>query len=269
MIWRWHRASGRLFVRTTDWRRSEDRVPPAVCRPGKPDPFGGERLQLRACRRSRSAQRECGPDRSPGEAEPPWTGPARDGRWKTRGGMHPDLARIISELRAAEERARELAEESSEAGWQERPEASEWSAAECVAHLNLTSEAYLPLLEEGLNRARADGGPSPSRFRRDPFGWMLGKATGPGGRIKMKTAAAFVPGATVPREEVIREFSRLQGQVIDVIERADGLALQRVKVTSPFDPRAKYSLYSALMLIPAHQQRHLRQAERALSRVKV
>jgi hypothetical protein len=43
-----------------------------------------------------------------------------------------------------------------------------------------------------------------------------------------------------------------------------GLALDRVKITSPFAENRKYSAYSAFVLIPAHKRRHLWQAEQAL-----
>ena len=42
---------------------------------------------------------------------------------------------------------------------------------------------------------------------------------------------------------------------------ADGLPLGKVKVASPFDPRARYNLYSCFVILPRHQVRHLEQAE--------
>jgi hypothetical protein len=42
----------------------------------------------------------------------------------------------------------------------------------------------------------------------------------------------------------------------------DGLPVDRIKITSPFDARLKYNLYAALTILPRHQHRHLWQAER-------
>jgi len=59
------------------------------------------------------------------------------------------------------------------------------------------------------------------------------------------------------------EFSRLQCEVIACVRAADGLPIDHVTVRSPFDGRVKCNLYSALTLIPRHQERHALQAARA------
>jgi hypothetical protein len=38
---------------------------------------------------------------------------------------------------------------------------------------------------------------------------------------------------------------------------------RRLRIRSPFDSRLRYNLYSCLTIIPAHQRRHLAQAEEA------
>jgi hypothetical protein len=52
------------------------------------------------------------------------------------------------------------------------------------------------------------------------------------------------------------------------VEAADGLPLGSVRITSPFDPRLRYNLYSCLTILPRHQHRHLWQAEQALERLR-
>ena len=83
----------------------------------------------------------------------------------------------------------------------------------------------------------------------------------------MKTTADFIPEANVPREELISEFERLQSELAGLIRESDGLPIHRVKIPSPFDPRGRYSVYSAFTILPAHQHRHLGQAERALDQI--
>ena len=50
--------------------------------------------------------------------------------------------------------------------------------------------------------------------------------------------------------------------------RPDGRPIDRVKVTSPFNPRLRYNLYACLTILPRHQERHLWQAERVLERLQ-
>jgi hypothetical protein len=59
------------------------------------------------------------------------------------------------------------------ARWPQRPAPGRWSVAECIAHLNLTSTAFLQLLRPALDEARRSGHRPPSRYRRDPLGWIL------------------------------------------------------------------------------------------------
>lgn len=179
--------------------------------------------------------------------------------------MHPQLQEIEAEFEGALRRLRVLDEKYGDEEWARRPAPESWSAAECIAHLNLTSDAYLRLLPEGIERARALGGGAPERFRRDFQGWLVSAMTGPKPRIRVRTTASFVPTADQPKAVLVREFERFQKEQMDCVRAADGLPIHRVKVVSPFAANVRYSLYSALSLIAPHQHRHLGQAERTLS----
>lgn len=177
--------------------------------------------------------------------------------------MHPQLQTVIDEFGAASMRLRRLRDTVPADRWTERPTPDSWSVAECVAHLNLTSEAYLAPLRTAIEQGRGMGGGAPARFRRDFLGWLIARMVGPEARVKSKTPAAFVPTATQPAAEIISRFERLQGEMVDLVRRADGLPLHRLKIPSPFAPRMKYSVYSAFSILPRHQHRHLLQADRA------
>jgi hypothetical protein len=183
--------------------------------------------------------------------------------------MHAQLRAVIEELEGASSRLHALAKEMPEDSWSRRADPTRWSASECVAHLNLTTAVYIPILDEALGRARKLGAPAPVRYRRDLVGWMLWKSSGPSPRFRVKTAASFVPTGGRRRDDIVSEFDSLQGQLVERVRSADGLPLGRVKIASPFDPRAKYNMYAALTILPRHQHRHLWQAEqvwRALGR---
>jgi len=173
------------------------------------------------------------------------------------------LSTIVQDLQAVEQRLRQFHDWLPREAWSQAPAPGRWSPAECVAHLNLTSSAMLPLLHEGLHRAiRSPIGP-PSRYRRDLVGWVIWKLIAPANRLRTRTIQAFVPSGEESPDRVMAEFSRLQAEVIACVRAADGLPIDRVTMRSPFDGRVKCNLYSALTLIPRHQQRHALQAERA------
>ena len=178
--------------------------------------------------------------------------------------MHPELQAVIDEFDSALARLRDLRGRAPDATWGDRPGVDRWSIAECVAHLNLTSTAYLPLLRAGLDEARRSGHTPPPRFRRDPAGWLLWKSMGPPVRTKMKTAAPFVPRGDRPAAELAGEFERLQSELVQLAREADALPVHKIKIASPFNTRLRYNLFAALSILARHQHRHLWQAEESV-----
>jgi hypothetical protein len=182
--------------------------------------------------------------------------------------VHPQLQVLIDEFGAAQARLHRLVATTPVELWPRRPEPERWSMAECVAHLNLTAAAFVPALRQalaapGLTRSTGDR----ERYRRDPLGWLLWKTIGPPVRFRIKTPAPFVPGGTSPVLELIAEFDRWQEEQMACVHQAEGLPLGRIWIRSPFNSRMRYNLYSALTVLPRHQQRHLWQAEQARAAV--
>ena len=183
--------------------------------------------------------------------------------------MQPQLADVVADLERARTRLHRLADALPDDRWARRADPARWSVAECVAHLNLTAQAYAPLLRAGLAEAAALGNeePAPARYRRDPAGWLISRLVGPLPRVgalrigRIRTPAAFVPTGELPRQATLREFDARQDELLAFVREADGLPLERVRVTSPFDARARYNLFAALAMQAPHQHRHLQQAE--------
>jgi len=175
--------------------------------------------------------------------------------------MHTQLEAIISEFESARDRLHSLAQGVPEEYWTQHPDRTRWSIAECIAHLNLTSSAYLPLLRDGIAQAQGLEDRVPRRYRRDPIGWLLWKAAGPPVRFRAKTTPPFVPTVANAPGQLIAEFERLQTEQLACVQEADDLRVDRVKIISPFNARLKYNLYASLTILPRHQHRHLWQAE--------
>ena len=174
------------------------------------------------------------------------------------------LEALEAELDEATARAHRLAESLGSDGWTRRPAPERWSPGEQIVHLNLSSQAYLPLLRDALAQGRERGLTGEGPFRRDFFGWLLARMIEPPVRIRTRTSAPFIPQALAPQNEVMGEFDRLQEELKALLGELSGLALDRIDVTSPFDARVRYNVWSALRLIPAHQRHHLWLAEKGL-----
>lgn len=175
--------------------------------------------------------------------------------------MRVELQAVVEEFESALARLHALRDAVTADAWSRRPAPERWSVGECVAHLNLTSSAYVPLLRAGLGEARTSGHAAPRRYSRDVTGWLLWKGAGPPVRMKVKTTAPFVPRGDRPPAELVDEFERLQREQVALTREADGLPIDRVRITSPFNTRVRYNVFAALTILPRHQHRHLWQAE--------
>lgn len=179
------------------------------------------------------------------------------------------LALLAEGLRQAAARVNELERRLPEESWRATPGPGRWSAAECVEHLCLTTEAMLPGLRDGIERARAAGdvvrrgAAMPRPYRLGLSGWLLVRGSGSGSRWRIKTAAPFEPAGGGGLAGLLERFWRGQDELLEVVVAAAGLPLDRVRMASPFNARVRYNLYAALALSVAHQERHLHQAEQA------
>lgn len=181
--------------------------------------------------------------------------------------MNQQLASLLAQLERAQARLDRLGDLVPDDRWSTRRDPSSWSVAECVAHLNLTSEAYIPRIQKAIEQARGLPRKTDGRYGRDTLGWLFGKLVGPLPKIgkarigKVKTTPAFVPAGDFPKSQLLAEFKRLQLELMRLVRECDGLQIDKVKITSPFGEKIQYNCYSALVLLPRHEERHLQQAE--------
>jgi hypothetical protein len=184
--------------------------------------------------------------------------------------MQRQLAGICESLESAQSRLRSLTDSISEQAWNKKPGPEQWSAANCVEHLNLTSEAYVPLLRDALAEARELGSSATTmHYSRDALGWFMSLMIGPMRHIgkfrigRVKTTSDFVPRGTRSRDQLLSDFVRLQAELLTIVRNAEGLPIDRVRIVSPFGGKMRYNAYSALVIVARHQHRHLDQVEAA------
>ncbi|HEU4996639.1 MAG TPA: DinB family protein [Gemmatimonadaceae bacterium] len=179
--------------------------------------------------------------------------------------MQEQLAAIAERFERVQGRLHDLVADTPIERWGVRADPARWSVAECVAHLNLTAQAYLPMLRDAFSDAQFAKVPAPRRYRRDLIGWLLSASMAPkrwvGVLGKSKTIPVFVPGGDLQQSTTVAEFDRLHVQLIQLTLSAEGLPLQAMRIVSPFNARLSYNAYSCLMILPRHDERHLWQAE--------
>jgi hypothetical protein len=178
--------------------------------------------------------------------------------------LHPQLADIKHQLANCSQRAQSVTFGLSPEQLRQRPASGGWSIAECLAHLTLTTGEYLKLADNAFAGAPHGTG----NFKRDLVGRILAWTLEPPYRMKTKTLPAYVPGAD-HLADPLAAFLESQQQLIDTLYRANGIALDRVRVQSSFNPRIDYNLLSFFSILASHQRRHLWQAEQVRKGITV
>jgi hypothetical protein len=178
------------------------------------------------------------------------------------------LEDVEKELNEATRRAWTLIQSTDARLFTVRPNPSSWSAAECLSHLSISSESFLPVLRAALDDARKRKLTSTKDPKMDLLGRILRWFLEPPIRAKTKTTAPFVPRAVRAKADAFGEFASLQSKLSELLNTARGLDLGRVKIVSPFDKRVKYNVFSAFRILVAHQRRHLWQAEQAVAALR-
>ena len=149
-----------------------------------------------------------------------------------------------------------------------RPSPGSWSAAECISHLSISTQMFLPVLKSAVEDAKKRGLTSERPPKMDLLGRVLAWFLEPPIRQRVKTAAPFVPRSVRAKSEAFGEFASLQDRLVELLHAARGLDLRKVKIVSPFDRRVRYNAFSAFRIVVAHQRRHLWQAEQAVAALR-
>lgn len=182
--------------------------------------------------------------------------------------MGDSLDEVERELNEATRRAWTLVHSTEGRLFTVRPSISSWSAAECLAHLSISTEMFLPVLQEALDDARQRKLVAKAPPKMDLLGRILRWFLEPPIRQRVRTSAPFVPRAVRAKSEAFGEFVTLQEKLLDVLNSSRGLDLRRMKIVSPFDRRVRYNAFSAFRIVAAHQRRHLWQAEQAVAALR-
>lgn len=180
-----------------------------------------------------------------------------------------ELTAIQRQLTAVQKQARALVAAVSQEQMWRRPSPESWSVGECLAHLNIVGQLYLSTMQAAVDAGWAEGRVGSGPFQYSPFFRLFLWYEEPPPRKRLipfklgnAAPAMFAPPAQ-PNEQVAEDFMTLQLELSALSEKADGLDLSRVKITSPAAERFRMSLLEAFGGTLAHERRHLWQAERA------
>lgn len=157
----------------------------------------------------------------------------------------------------------------TDAALQHTPGPGQWSAVQCLEHLNTYGRFYLPALDEAITSAERSNSKPASLFRSSWVGAWFTRLMEPGTngqlRSRMKSPKGHLPSAQPEVTAVLREFIQQQEQMEALLFRAAKVNIRQIKVRTSLSRFIKLSAGDTFGFLTAHIRRHILQAEKAIS----
>ena len=176
--------------------------------------------------------------------------------------LPPALRSVLDDLAKSDQEAQRIVGglSDSQANWQPSPNA--WSIAQCLDHLTRANTVYAAALAEGLSQSGPANEPWLGPIRPGwPSRYFI-RSLEPPPKNKLRAPKKIVPASQIGSREVLAAFLRSQEDVRAVIKKAAGLDLNRIRFRNPFIGFLRFTVGTGLLVITAHDRRHLWQAER-------
>lgn len=167
-------------------------------------------------------------------------------------------SRLIAELDASDKRAKELAIQLSpgQLNWQPQPGA--WSIGQCLEHLCITNEVYLPAISLSLAGKLVRPVPeiTPGWFGR----WFIKSFIEPSPQTKRaKAPKKIVPGAQID-PSILDRFLRSNQAAREVVLQARDYDVNHIRFKNPLLGILRFTAGTGLEIVSGHERRHLLQA---------
>jgi hypothetical protein len=170
------------------------------------------------------------------------------------------LDSVSAALEASEAEARELVKglSAEQANWHSQP--GVWSICECLDHLGTMNMIYGGALQKAVAA-------SPEQYKQPTeliapgllSRWFVQSMDAPA-RRKFKAPAKILPRPDGNPTELLQAFLKSHELVREVIRGAHSVDVNRLRFKNPFIGAIRFTVGTGLMVINAHDRRHLWQA---------
>ncbi len=143
-----------------------------------------------------------------------------------------------------------------------RPDAAQWSVAQCCEHLLTADRLVFASATDALAVTHA-----PTVWQRLPllpavFGWMLIRSQSPGGRRKFTASPHAQPATAEIEADIVERLVEQHRAAAGWAGTLDERAAARTIMISPFMRIVSYNVLDGCRLVVAHDRRHFEQARR-------
>jgi hypothetical protein len=174
--------------------------------------------------------------------------------------LPPELRALMDQLDENERHVQALVAELDEAQILWQPSPASWSIGQCLDHITVTNRVYLEPMSRAVALARERGPRRRGPIRPGaPSRWFIRTLEPPPHR-RLPAPKKIVPSLGKTRTQLAAEFGREQQRVRDLLLSAAALDLNRTRFVNPLLPLLRFSVGTGLLVIAAHERRHLYQA---------
>lgn len=150
------------------------------------------------------------------------------------------------------------------------PQLGQWSALQCLEHLNTYGRFYLPALDKAITAAEQNNSRPLDTFKSSWLGAWFTKQMQPTPegklRSRMKSPKGHLPSVQPDAGMVLREFIQQQEMMESLMDRAAKINIQKAKVGTSLSSLIKLSVGDTFGFMTAHINRHVLQAENVIRR---
>jgi len=143
-----------------------------------------------------------------------------------------------------------------------KPDAESWSVLECMEHLNLYGDFYLPEIERRISQSKY---PAEAQFKSGLLGNYFAISMLPKEKLnKMKTFKDKNPAGSHLEKSVIDRFIRQQNQMLELLQKSRSVSLNRTRTSITISNLIQLKLGDTFRFVIYHNRRHMVQAFKAL-----
>lgn len=141
-----------------------------------------------------------------------------------------------------------------------REHSTSWSILECLEHLNLYGEFYLPQMETKINKSNTK---ADSEYKSGIMGAYFAKSMLPKAKLnKMNTFKDKNPLNVHLDKKVIDQFIHQQIHLLELLSKSRNVSLNKVKIPTSISNLIRLKLGDTFQFYINHILRHVNQIER-------
>jgi hypothetical protein len=178
-----------------------------------------------------------------------------------------DIQQILDQMDDAERAAEAIAASVSVGQFNWQPDGGRsWSIAQCLEHLATINVLYAGAVRAAIDRARERGWTRKGPLAPSRFGLWFIRSQEPPVKRRLKAPGSVRPGSQLSREEILRRYRESHELVKQVARDAATIDANRATYPNPFLKVLPFKVATGLYVLPAHERRHLWQAEQVRRR---